>query len=123
QAVRQAVRELEQRRLLERLEESADRLLAAAGGSTRGIPAPAGGDPRAQAGIQAGLADPLDRLADRLAEAGGVNTGEESRRLSERMARTQELRDKLDRLGGTLDTAGTRRDPAATDPRAGKAPG
>ena len=39
------------------------------------------------------------------------------------MARTQELRDKLDRLGGAFETAGRRRGAAATDSSARKAPG
>ena len=50
------------------------------------------------------IARQLDRLAERLAGASGND--EESRKLSEQLARTQQLREKLDQVSRALENAG-----------------
>jgi hypothetical protein len=117
----QAALQLE--RLAARMRQSADQMLAASGVSGRGVPAVStGGDPRAQAAVQQDLADELERLADRLGEIGDAQD-DESRRLSERLARARELREQLDRVGSALDSAGRQTERATADASPKKAPG
>ncbi|MDP1570286.1 MAG: hypothetical protein Q8L86_09800 [Vicinamibacterales bacterium] len=93
QAVDDAAREIERQRVAERMRQSAE-ALRGAGPS---------GEEASQAGREAGrevardgegVARALDRVAERLGAAMGTQDAE-SRRLSEQLARTRELRDRL----------------------------
>jgi hypothetical protein len=91
-------------RLSERMQQSADQMLAAGGGpgAERN---PAKPDTRPQASAQQDIARLLDRVADRLSGATGVRD-EEARKLSGQLARAQELREKLDQVGRAIESAG-----------------
>ena len=123
QAASEAAREFERQRLSERMRQSAEVLRAASGVSDNGVRVPAAsGDPRAQAAIQQDVAKELDRLAERLAGA-SLARDDESRRLSEQLARTQQMKENLDRVGRALEAAGRQNGRAATDTNAQKASG
>jgi hypothetical protein len=97
-------RQLESQRLADRMKSSADQMRAALE-SSKGSPQPgANGDPRKQAAVQEEMARQLDRLADRLGSIGGLDD-ERSRKLSGQLARTQELRDKLEQANRALESA------------------
>jgi hypothetical protein len=125
QAATEAARGLDQQRLAERVQKSADEMRAAAGDSLGGQgsaasergrqtttngPVPeaknseAGRAARARAVAQQDIARELDRLADGLASAGARN--EESRRLVDQLARTQALRDRMDGLSHEIERLG-----------------
>jgi hypothetical protein len=91
-AVRDASREIAG--LPDRMQKAADGLR----GATPGARPP--GASNAQE-----IARQLDRLADRLGVATGA-TDEDARKLSDQLARTVELRDKLDQTGQALENAG-----------------
>jgi hypothetical protein len=100
-----AAREIEVQRLLERMQQSADEIRAAAVDATRGTPATGPkGDPRFQAGIQQDLARQLDRLADRLGAARD-DKDDTSRQLSAELDRARELRKKLDQVARAFEGA------------------
>jgi hypothetical protein len=104
-AVADAARELA--RLVERMQQSADELRAAGGGPGANTGAdrnPASQNPRPQASAQQDIARLLDRVADRLGPAAGARDGE-ARKLSRQLARTEELRQKLDQVSRALESA------------------
>jgi hypothetical protein len=110
QAARDASREMEQQRLADRMQQSADAMRAAASGQS-GAPSKGqspGGTPTAQpgssnqAGAQQELARALDRLADRLNLA-ETPQDEDSRRMTDQVARARELRDRMDDLTRQLE--------------------
>lgn len=90
-ALRAAARDLPG--LADRMQRAADTLRGSA-------PAPRPSD----AATAQDLARQLDRLADRLGMGTGVN--DDARRLSEQLARTEEVRDKLQQVGQALEKAG-----------------
>jgi len=90
QAMTEASRELERQRLSERMRESA-----------KAIRQGAKEDPQGQARPE-DLARGLDKVAERLGAATGGRDGETAR-LSDQLARTQELRDRLSELQKTMD--------------------
>lgn len=90
-AVRRAVRDLSAGRVGERLREGATGALEASEGRRDAQQAARELAAGARAATQ-----PLDRLADRLGEASGQDA--ESRRLSDSLARTRELRERLGEL-------------------------
>ena len=91
-ALRDAARELGG--LSDRMQRAAEQLRATTPG-TRPPGASAAQD----------IARQLDRLGDRLGAATG-DKGDEARKLSEQLARTQELRDNLQQVGQALESAG-----------------
>ena len=90
-ALRDAARELGG--LSDRMERAAEQLRATSPGSR---------PPGASAAQD--IARQLDRLADRLGAAAG-DTADDARRLSEQLARTQEVRDRLQQVGQALENA------------------
>jgi epidermal growth factor receptor substrate 15 len=113
QSVAEAAREFERQKIDERLQQSAEALRAAAEQGASGQQpsrAPSSAD---QQNPQE-LARALDNLADRLARAD--NTGDvESQKLSEQMARAEELREKIDELGRQLEKLGQPGQPASAN--------
>ena len=108
-----AARDLEAQRLADRMQKAADDMRAAAG-------RPAGNDPRAQAAAQEQLAGALDKLADKLSGATGSRDGE-SKKLSEQLARAQELRDRLAQTSQAIQRLGQQK--GTGQPSGQKAPG
>lgn len=122
-----AARELDRQRLAERMQQSAEQLRAAAGaqktdgsGSQDGQkrsgdqpPSAASTDPRAEAGAQQDIARSLDRIADALASANGSRDGE-SKKLSDQLARAQELRDRLNSITRELKESADRQSGKST---------
>jgi hypothetical protein len=113
-----AARDMQRQKTAERMQQAADQLQAAsAGGGAKDGEAKKGdakngersganpGDLRRQAEAQQQAARSLDAVADKLGAAVGDRDGE-SQKLSERMARAQQLRDDLNRLGQNLQRAG-----------------
>ncbi len=112
-----AARDLERQRLSERMEQSAAGMRAQAGDAAQ-KPAPpgssdkppaaaakgAGQDPREQATTPHELARSLDKLADKLGGATGAN--DNARKLSEQLARAQELRDRINATAREMDKLG-----------------
>jgi hypothetical protein len=109
-AAAEAARDLERQRLPDRMQQSADAMRAAAErgqGTQRGNTAAGAqsGETKAQAGAQDTMARELDKVANTLSSASGAKDGE-SRKLSDQLARVQEQRDKLDRVGRELGQMG-----------------
>ena len=77
--------------LADRMQKSADEM------RTPGAP------PRSRAGPQEEIARQIDRLAERLNAATGLK-GDDPQKLSEQLARTQELRERLDQVGRALES-------------------
>jgi hypothetical protein len=111
-AAREATREIDQQRLVERMQQSASSMRGAAGDSN------ASSQTRRE---QEEVARALDRLADRI--AGAITPGDEaSRRMTDQLTRAQDLRDQIDSLtreverlaeqggGGATGDAGRLRD-------------
>jgi len=90
-ALREAARDLAG--LSDRMQKSADQMRSTAPTT------------RAPVEAQQEIARQLDRLADHLNAASG-SKDEDSRKLSEQLARAQDLRDKLDRVGRAIEDAG-----------------
>ena len=90
QAISEASRELDRQKLAERMRQSAQAMRQ---------PRPAGEGGAAKPDE---LARALDKVAERLGAATGAQDGEAGR-LSEQLARTQELRDRLTELQRTMD--------------------
>jgi hypothetical protein len=103
-AIGDAARDLA--RLAERMQQSADQLRAA-GGRPAADRNPARQTPRPEASAQQDTARLLDRVADKLGAATGAGDEEEARKLSSQLARTQELREKLDRVSRALASSAT----------------
>lgn len=116
QAASDAAREIEQQRLTERMQQSAESMRRAAGQSSSGSSAtegqPSNGTPQGtptarpgapnQAGAQQELARALDRLADRLNLADQPQD-DESRRMNEQVTRARDLRNRMDDLSKQLE--------------------
>ena len=81
-----AARELDNQRVAERMREAADAIRKGDTGQSR----------------QQDAAKSLDRVADRLGEASG-NRNADSRRQSDQLAKTQELRDKLQQIDRNVE--------------------
>ncbi|MGQ0734722.1 MAG: hypothetical protein ACT4QD_13835 [Acidobacteriota bacterium] len=120
QATREAARDLAQQQLGERMRRTAD--------SLRRPGADAAGQDLAQPGREAArqgeeVARALDRVADRLGAASG--TDQEGQRLSDQLARTQELRQQVADLERAVEEL--KREAEATDPsqpaKTGERPG
>lgn len=90
QAMSEAGREIDNQKLAGRMRESAQAMRQGQGAEQK---AAAGTDELARA---------LDRVAERLGSADGARDAEASR-LSDQLARTQELRDRLNRLQRSMD--------------------
>ena len=91
------------------MQQSADELRTAGGGPGANTGAnrnPASQNPRPQASAQQDIARLLDRVVDRLGPATGARDGE-ARKLSRQLARTEELRQKLDQVSRALESART----------------
>ncbi len=116
QAATDAARDIDQQRLSERMQQSADSMRRAAGQSSSGSSAtegqPSNGTPQGaptarqgapnQAGAQQELARALDRLADRL-NLVDQPQDDDSRRMNEQVARTREMRSRMDDLTKQLE--------------------
>lgn len=90
QAMAEASREIDQQKIGERMRQSAGAMRQAQPGAEGG------------AGRPDELARALDRVAERLGAANGEQDGEAAK-LSEQLARTQELRDRLGELQRSMD--------------------
>src|SRR5262245_32028414 len=104
QAAGDAARELEGQRIAERMQQTAEAMRAATA-DARGLRGSTAQpdttqQARGQMGAQQDLARALDKVADKLASASGAKDSE-SRKLSDQLARAQELREGLQRLGQT----------------------
>jgi hypothetical protein len=108
-AAGEAGKEIERQKIGERMDQAAEAMRAASeepkGGGRGNTASRASDDARSQAGAQQELARTLDKVADRLASATGAQDGE-SQKLSERRARAQDLKDRLDRAAADLAKAG-----------------
>ena len=116
QAATDAARDIEQQRLSERMQQSAESMRRAAGQSSSGSSAtegqPSNGTPQGtptarqgapnQAGAQQELARALDRLADRL-NLVDQPRDDDARRMNEQVARAGELRNRMDDLTKQLE--------------------
>ena len=99
-ATGEAARELERQKLAERMRESAESLRQPAGA---GAETPTPPDPSGMAARQgADLARALDRVAERLGAATGAQDAD-TRRLSDNLSKTQELRDKVAGLERSIE--------------------
>jgi hypothetical protein len=112
-AAREASRDIERQRLGERMQQSADQMRATSKNT----------DPQGQARRdtreQEDIARALDRLAERIA-AGTGPTDDQSRELTEQLARAQELRERIEGLTRELERLARSNDPA--EGRSGQAP-
>jgi hypothetical protein len=121
QAAAEAGRDLERQRVADRLQQSADAMRAAAqpnpsqaDGSKNGAsPLPGGTTPSPE-----DLARALDRVADRLSTA-DKSDDPDSRKMSEQLARAQELREQLDELTRQMSDLDRQ---ASASPQSGAAP-
>ena len=100
-----AATDLEQQRLPDRMQQSADAMRAATGDANGGRGRQPGEEAKTQASAQQELARALDKVADKLANASGAADAE-SKKLSEQLGRAQQLREQLDRLGQQMARAG-----------------
>ncbi len=110
-----AARELDAQHLAERMQKAADQLRATTGTQ-------AGTDPRAQAAAQEELARALDKVADKLSTATGSRDGE-SQKLSEQLARAQELRDRMAQTSKEVERLGKQSGKGSSQPSTQKTPG
>jgi hypothetical protein len=102
-------RELERQKLADRMRQSAEAMRAAAGrgsGTQRGNTAPPGSTPgleeaKRQTPAQQELARALDDAADKIA-ASGDGKDAETGKLSNQLARVQELQDRINQLTGQM---------------------
>jgi hypothetical protein len=101
-ATNEAARELERQKVAERMRQSAESLRQTTGRDGQPSPPPTS-DPARQAARQGeDLARALDRIADRLGAATGAQDAD-TRRLSDNLSRTQELRDKVTSLERSME--------------------
>ena len=84
------------------MQQSADAIRATTGDGANGRGRQPSEEAKTQAASQQQVARSLDKVADKLGAATGAQDGE-SRKLSERLARAQELREKLDEAGRQMD--------------------
>jgi hypothetical protein len=115
-AAREALRDLERQRLVERMQQSASAMRAEADRGERDANGRDPGRTKAAAESQREVARGFDKLADKLASADPTSDGE-SRRLSGQLARTRGLRERLDSLTRELDTLGQPNGRPGDDPR------
>ncbi|MGC4082886.1 MAG: hypothetical protein QM736_12420 [Vicinamibacterales bacterium] len=114
QAAQNASKDIQDQRLAERMQQSAESMRRAASGQSgsgsegqpssgtpQGTPTARAGAPN-QAGSQQELARALDRLADRL-NLVETPQDDESRRLNDQVARARDLRDRIDGLTKQLE--------------------
>jgi hypothetical protein len=120
QAVAEAARDFDRQQVDERMQQAAQALRAEAQGSG-GKEASTGRPAGEQAVTSQDLAKALDRLADRLAAADGTGDAE-SQKLSDQLARAQELREKIDELTGQLQRLGQAGSPQSGSPDGAQAP-
>ena len=122
-AAADAAKDLERQRVAERMQQAADAIRAAADAKTpRGntAPADASAAARAQAGPGRDLAQQLDRIADKLSSPAGGREAE-SQKLSEQLARAQELKDRLAETGRQLQNAASQNGSTRTPGDRGRA--
>jgi hypothetical protein len=123
-----AAKDLERQRVPERMQQSAEAMRAAADrgqGTPRGNTAPGAqsGEAKSQASVQDAMARELDKVADKINAGNGAKDGE-SQKLSDRLARVQEQREKLDRIGRELGRMGRQSGPNGSQAASSqKAPG
>jgi hypothetical protein len=127
-ATDEAARELAQEKLAERMRQSAEALRQASGRGEQ--PGNESGEPDGRAERQSSdpgrdvarqgeaVARALDRIGDRLGAATG-NEDRDSRRLSDQLARTQELRDRMDGLERSIEELKRQAQQAESQARAG----
>ena len=95
QSISEAGREIDKQRIAERMREAAQSMRSASATATAGrSDKPVDGPEE--------LARALDQVAERLGDATGGRDGETAK-LSEQLSRTQELRDRLDRLQRSME--------------------
>ncbi len=99
-ATNEASRDLERQKISERMRQSAESLRQPAGEQSGDQAAPDGTRQAARQGED--LARALDRVADRLGAATGAENSD-SRRLSDELSKTQELREKVSDLERTIE--------------------
>ena len=107
-AAGEAAKDIERRKVVDRMQQTADAMRAATEdpkGGRGNTASRVSDDPRALAGSGQELARALDKVADRLASATGAQDGE-SQKLSDQRTRAQELRDKLNATARQLGEAG-----------------
>jgi hypothetical protein len=95
-----AARELEQQNLADRMRQSAERVRQGAGQDAK----------------QQDIASALDSIADRLSAASGAQDAD-SRRASQQLGRAQDLRDRLNELGRSIEQLQREGEQAQHDPR------
>jgi hypothetical protein len=99
-ATEDAAREIERQKVAERMRQSADALRQSSARPEQGDAAPDAGKQAARQGDE--VARALDRIADRLGAASG-SQDRDSRRLSDQLSKTQELRDKVAGLERSIE--------------------
>lgn len=110
QAAADAAGDIDRQRLPDRMQQIADALRASselgttAGRGSGSQQQPAASPSASQSGAEE-MARALERVADKLASAGNPGDGD-SQKLSERLARAQELRERLDALGSQMKQQG-----------------
>jgi hypothetical protein len=104
-ATTDAAKELDRQRLADRMQRSADAMRTATGEQPNGRGRQAGEEAKSQAAAQQDLARALDNVADKLASASGAGDAE-SRKLSDQLARAQQLKGEIDRLSKQMADAG-----------------
>src|SRR5207253_6289598 len=80
------------------------------------------GAPRREADSQQELARELDKVADKLASAGGAKDSE-TRKTAEQLGRVQQLRDRMSAIGRDLERLGQQSATAGNQPSPQKTPG
>jgi hypothetical protein len=125
-AASDAAKEIERQRLADRMQQSAEAMRQGSAESRgrRGNTAPP--DPieqaRGQVGAQQELARAFDKIGDTLASGTGAQDAE-SRKLSEQLARTQQLREKLGAAGRELDSMNRQPSPGGRGGQGGRSQG
>jgi hypothetical protein len=109
-AAKRASDDIDRQQLAERMQKSADAMRAA------------GDDPRRQAEAQQEMARALDKVADKLGTASGA-TGGDAKKLSDQLARAQELKEKMAELSRQVERAGKQEGRGSSQPSAQKTPG
>jgi hypothetical protein len=114
-AAGEAARDLDGQHLADRMQKSADQMRGAAG-------AQGGPDARAQSAEQEQLARALDKVADKLGAATGSRDGD-SKKMSEQLARAQQLRDRLAQISKDVERLGTQNGKGSPQSSTQKTPG
>lgn len=123
-ALSEAAREMQRQRLAERMQQSAEQMRGATSASSGQSSGQAAGAPgsstpqqaaRAAASGQDEIARAFDRLADRLAAATGPSD-DQSRKMTDQLARAQELREEMARLSRELEKLADQSGPRGQQP-------